>query len=318
MTVPASDSGRALGLGARIAAIDIGTNTVLLTVAERVTGGGDLAGRLQVILERHAITRLGQGVDRTRKLDPEAAARTLDCLALYATEMQGLGVQEVLCVGTSALRDAAEGASFVARANEILGCSLQVVTGAREAELTFRGALSSLTERSAEQDLVLAFDIGGGSTEIVLGTSSGLVRNAVSVDVGSVRLLERHGRDPWLDVVRTVRAALPPSFGVRPSVVVGIAGTMTTLWSVVHGTSFDEAAARERPIEAGTISRLATELHAMPVEQRRAHLGIDAGRADVIPYGALIASQISDWLGASVVHVTGRGVRYGLLLEALD
>jgi len=315
----------ALPLGARVAAIDIGTNTVLLTVAERVPAGGDLAGELQVIGERHAITRLGQGVDRQGTLDPGAIDRTLACLELYRQETVHLGAGRVLCVGTSALRDAASGEAFVARASDILGCPVEVVSGAREAELTFRGALSSLDPSRANTErepidaasLVLAFDIGGGSTEIVLGTAAGEVQSAASVNVGSVRLFERYGDSSWDEATRAVIAALPPPLPSSPDLVIGIAGTMTTLWTLAYGMPFEESSAAERPLRTERIARLATELRALPVEARQHQLGIDAGRADVIPFGALVASEILRFIGASQVRVTGRGVRYGLLLETL-
>lgn len=305
---------------------------MLLTIAERVAAGGDLAGRLLVIDERHAITRLGQGVDRSRTLDPEAVRRTLACLEHFRQEASQLGVTRMLCVGTSALRDAAEGAPFVARASRIVGCPVEVVSGAREAELTFRGAISSLdlvlggvggstidraSPDSRTDALVLAFDVGGGSTEIVLGTADGKVERSTSLNVGSVRLFERHGAESFEDARRALRAVLPPAFASSPSLVIGIAGTMTTLWTLAYGRPFEEGAAASRPLETEAISQAAADLHAMSAALRRDQLGIDPGRADVIPFGALIASEILRWAGAHTVRVTSRGVRYGLLLEAL-
>lgn len=313
-----------LEVGERVAAIDIGTNTVLLTIAERVSAGGDLADGLGVIGERHAITRLGEGVDQRRALDEAAVARTLACLEEYRSELLRCGVTRVFCVGTSALRDADGGEAFVLQASQLLGAPVQVVSGLREAALTFRGALSSSSagpntaSAASPDDLVLAFDIGGGSTEIVLGTRAGAVSSAVSVDVGSVRLFERYGERPFTQAAEAVRAALPEAFAARPSVVVGIAGTMTTLWSLVHQAPFDERNAATRPLERKLIADLARELHRLPLDLRRTRLGIDEGRADVIPYGALIAAEVLAWLDVSATYATGRGVRYGLLLEALS
>jgi len=341
--------------GERLAAIDIGTNTVLLTIAERVPRGGDLGTDLVVIAERHAITRLGQGVDRERRLDPNAIARTLLCLESYRQEVLRHGATRIRCVGTSALRDAAEGAHFLHQASQLLGCEVEVVSGQREAELTFRGALSSLDQPAAssldpgggEEPLVLAFDIGGGSTEIVLGTAQGQVKEAISLDVGSVRLFERHGSEDFASaqrsvcaalptVQRSVRAALPtvqrsvraalPSQNraqllhgharwARPSLALGIAGTMTTLWTLEYKQQFEEAAAKVRPLSRASIARFAEELHTLSLEDRRRILHIEEGRADVIPFGALVASEVLRWLDVDEVRVTARGVRYGLLLE---
>lgn len=310
-----------LGLGERIAAIDIGTNTVLLTIAERVSSGGDLTDRLKIVAERHTITRLGQGVDQRRTLQDAAISRTLSCLREYEDEMRRQRVTRVACVGTSALRDAAGGEGFVARASDLLGEPVQVVSGMREAELTFRGALSSLSDSSAVprsgDELVCAFDIGGGSTEIVLGTRAGVVKEAVSIDVGSVRLFERYDGLPFSDAARAVHASMPQPFSERSSLVLGIAGTMTTLWSLLHRAPFDEGMAAQKPLTSDPIARLASELHELPLDDRRARLGIDEGRADVIPYGALIAAEVLRFLGADAAYATGRGVRYGLLLESV-
>lgn len=331
----------------RVAAIDIGTNTVLLTIAERIESAGDPGVRLLVIAERHAITRLGQGVDRERRLDPGAVARTLHCLGEYREEVLRHGATRTFCVGTSALRDAAEGADFVREASQLLGCAVEVVSGQREAELTFRGALSSLDEetlsslgssgdaggadaRDEDGPLVLAIDIGGGSTEIVLGTAQGQVRSALSLDVGSVRLFERHRAHDFTSAEQSVRAALqaaphtiraalplarPAASDVQPRLALGIAGTMTTLWTLEYGIPFEEAGAKTRPLSRASIARFAEQLHALPIEERRRRLRIDEGRADVIPFGALVASEVLRWLDVEEVRVTTRGVRYGLLLE---
>ncbi len=144
----------------RAAAIDIGTNTVLMLVAE-----GD-ARAPRVLAERAVITRLGQDVDRTRQLAPEAVARTLACLAGYAETLSRLGVDRVAVVGTSAMRDPAGGDAFVRAAERLLGVAPRVIGGREEAELGFAGATAGLPLHGA----VTVFDVGGGSTEIVRGT----------------------------------------------------------------------------------------------------------------------------------------------------
>ena len=201
----------------RVASIDIGTNSVLLLVAER-----DGAGTLCAVLERARVTRLGAGVDRTRQLAPEAVERTLACLGDYAADLRRLGVTRLDVVGTSAMRDASAGELFVARAGELLGVAPRVVSGDEEARLTFEGALVGLDLAGA----LSVFDVGGGSTEIVRGTRDGAsatVLEAVSLDVGSVRLTERHVRsDPptraeldavRADVARALEGATRPRAG---------------------------------------------------------------------------------------------------------
>jgi len=174
----------------RVASIDIGTNCVLLLIAEA------RGGALVPLLERATITRLGQGVDKNRRLLPEATERTLRCLSEYAGVLGEFAVDRLDAVGTSAMRDAEGGDEFVTRATALLGRAPRVIDGNEEARLTFAGALSGL---EVEGD-VTVFDIGGGSTEIIVGSSTsgvGTIGTAVSLDIGSVRLFERHLRhDP--------------------------------------------------------------------------------------------------------------------------
>lgn len=234
----------------RAAVVDIGTNSVLLTIAARTTLPADPEGAppstprgsedpaaaprsvVERVLERATITRLGEGVDATRKLSPAAVDRTLECLRDYGARIREAGVDVIALVGTSALRDAQGGEAFMARAAELIGAPLEVISGQREAELTFRGALSGLDVRGP----VTVFDIGGGSTEIISGDAplpgalranpggpragAPTLRASFSFDVGSVRLTERHVRtDPprasELDALRKdIRALLstaPPA-----------------------------------------------------------------------------------------------------------
>src|ERR1022692_1028670 len=222
----------------RVATVDIGTNTVLLLVAERGTDG-----LLHAIAERATITRLGQGVDRSRRLAPDAIARTRECLEDYGRVVSGLRVAKVAVVGTSAMRDAEGGDVLREHVRATFGVDLRVVSGEREGRLTFQGAVSGLS-LDARSDLVV-FDIGGGSTEVVVGRSEAdgpTLSYVESFDVGSVRLTERHvTHDPptpeeILTLARESRdafARVPPLPGTTPPV--GIAGTMTTIAAVSLG-----------------------------------------------------------------------------------
>ncbi|MCC6647597.1 MAG: Ppx/GppA family phosphatase [Polyangiaceae bacterium] len=296
----------------RVAALDIGTNSVLLLVAEST---GD---RLTPVVERATITRLGEGVDRSGELTASARERTRACLAGYAAEARALGVTALAAVGTSAMRDARGGPEFAAEIAELLGAAPRIVSGDEEARLTFRGALSGL----AVAGPTLVFDVGGGSTEIIVG--SGRDPGArVSLDVGSVRLTERHvARDPPLDAEldaarATVRAALasaprPPS----GATVVGVAGTVTTLAAIaLQLDPYDGARVHGASLPAARVSELTAELGALPLSRRRDVRGLDAKRADVIPCGALIVDEVLSWLGARSLVVSDRGVRWGLAEE---
>jgi len=300
----------------RVATIDIGTNTVLLLIANAD------GGALQPIVERATITRLGQGVDRDRRLQPEAIARTLACLAEYQDVLREQGVSALDVVGTSALRDASGGEDFSAQARAILGVAPRVIDGEEEARLTFIGALSGLNATGK----VTVFDIGGGSTEIVNGKldpSGREIADAVSLNIGSVRLFERHvRRDPPSreelarvehDIHEALRAA--PTFA-KDSTLVGVAGTVTQLAAVELGlTRYDGTRVHGSVLSRSAVEQLATRLAAMSVSERRALPGMDPSRADVIVVGSAIVRAVLSWSGATKLLVSDRGVRWGLAAE---
>jgi exopolyphosphatase/guanosine-5'-triphosphate,3'-diphosphate pyrophosphatase len=302
----------------RIATIDIGTNSVLLLVAERRSSG------LVPLVDEATITRLGQGVDAQGTLHPAAVERTLACLERYAKLVAESGVERVAIVGTSAMRDASGGESFLERARELVGTTPQIVSGMREAELTFRGALSGLELAGA----VAVFDVGGGSTEIVVGSAqaaSVTIEAAVSLDIGAVRLTERHIRhDPpeaaeLLAAGSTARAALAAAPDLRGRPLVGVAGTITTLAALArHVAPYDGAKVHGAVLAREEIERLHDELAREPLAQRRDRPELDPMRADVIVAGAVVALAVCDHAGASELTVSDRGVRWGLAAELAD
>jgi exopolyphosphatase / guanosine-5'-triphosphate,3'-diphosphate pyrophosphatase len=306
----------------RVASIDIGTNSVLLLVAER------RGGELVAIAERATITRLGQGVDATRALAPEAVERTLACLARYGQELRSHGAERVDAVGTSAMRDAAGGDAFIARARELIGVAPRVISGEEEASLTFAGALTGLSLPDGPR---VVFDVGGGSTEVISGDAAGRVERAVSLDIGSVRLTERHLRaDPpaaaELDSVRAdVRKTLAPLSTGHPSqaipVVVGVAGTVTTLAALARDVApYDATRVHGARLSSKEISLLSHRLAALPLAARRQLPALDPARADVIVAGSVLVEEILAWAGANApldLIVSDRGVRWGLA-ERLD
>jgi exopolyphosphatase/guanosine-5'-triphosphate,3'-diphosphate pyrophosphatase len=299
----------------RVAAIDIGTNTVLLLVAELRDG-------LLVAVEEHAaITRLGQGVDKTRQLAPEAVERTNTCLDRYAEIVQRLGVTKIDVVGTSAMRDAGGGEAVRAHVRARFGVEARTISGDEEARLTFAGALSGLT---LPGERVVVFDIGGGSTEVVDGDrTTRAISFAHSYDVGSVRLTERHVRnDPPSEAEReAVARAASEAFAsvpssVRGAPVVGIAGTVTTLAAVSLGMrTYDGARVHGHTLPLAELDRVVTMLARAPLEERRAIAGLEPKRADVIVAGGLVALALLRHVGAPSLIVSDRGVRWGLADE---
>lgn len=299
----------------RVAAIDIGTNTVLLLVAERT-----LAGDLVAVEEHATITRLGEGVDKTRTLAPAAIERTNAVIDRYAEIIARLKVSSLDVVGTSAMRDAGGGDAVRTWVKEKLGVEARTISGDEEAQLTFAGALSGIpTLRTG--DPVRVFDIGGGSTEIVHGAwGRPQLTFAHSYDVGSVRLTERLVvNDPptareLAELQRTAEeafASVPPC--ASPSPPIGIAGTMTTLAAVsLKMAEYDGGRVHGMRMPIAELRRVVSELAELPVEARRGVPGLEPKRADVIVAGGIIALAYLARAGASEVTISDRGVRWGL------
>jgi exopolyphosphatase/guanosine-5'-triphosphate,3'-diphosphate pyrophosphatase len=300
----------------RVASIDIGTNTVLLLVAER-----DAAGTLVAVREEATITRLGEGVDVARALKPEAIARTNACLSAYAAICRELAVEKIDVVGTSAMRDAGGGDAVREHVQRELGVPARTISGDEEARLTFRGALSGMRDVAGD---VVVFDIGGGSTEIVSAKVSATeLAWAKSFDIGSVRLTERHLKhDPpsaeelteLRDAVRAVLRAVPAL--PRSGPPVGIAGTVTTLAAVSMGLApYDGARVHGFTMSKELLTKVVRDLAAMPQAERKHVRGLEPKRADVIVAGGHIALGVLDALDADAMRISDRGVRWGLADE---
>jgi exopolyphosphatase/guanosine-5'-triphosphate,3'-diphosphate pyrophosphatase len=305
----------------RAATIDIGTNTVLLLVAEKRDDGTIAA------IEEHArITRLGQGVDRTRRLAPEAIARTNEVLDAYAEIVARAKVDRVAVVGTSAMRAAGGGETVRAHVKARFGVDARTISGDEEARLTFAGALSGVPKIGASDEVVV-FDIGGGSTEVVRGDrSSRAIAYARSFDVGSVRLTERHVRTdpPTVSEQEAVYREAVDAFASVPAAAteappVGIAGTMTTLAAVsLAMQTYDAQRVHGLTLETAEIARVVRDVLApLPVEERRRVVGIEPKRADVIVAGGLVALAFLAQARADRVTISDRGVRWGLADELL-
>jgi exopolyphosphatase / guanosine-5'-triphosphate,3'-diphosphate pyrophosphatase len=301
----------------RVAAIDIGTNTTLLLVAQC-----DDAGELRALREEATITRLGEGVDVSRKLAPAATERTNACLARYAEIVRALGVESVAVVGTSAMRDAGGGDEVRAKVKTLFGVEARTISGDEEARLTFEGALSGLPLSAAR-----VFDIGGGSTEIVVG-ERGRVGASHSFDVGSVRLTERHVRSdpPARAEMDAMRRAAREAFAAMPRVweaasrvgspPVGIAGTVTTLAAVALGlVPYDGARVHGHTMTKDEITHVTERLASLPLAERKDVPGLEPKRADVIVAGGILVLATLEAFDATSLVVSDRGVRWGLAEE---
>ena len=297
----------------RFATIDVGTNTVLLLVAER------RGGTFEPLLERADITRLGRGVDATGRLDPAAIRETVAVLGAYARAARELGAPVVACVATSAARDAANGAEFFAAARAEAGLVPEIIPGDEEARLVWTSAWRDFG-RPGEPLGVLA--VGGGSTELSFGDGP-QPRERASLQVGAVRLTERHvrGDPPPAEEVEAVRAAareaLRPLFAMglpRRGRLVGVAGTVTTLAAVEQALpAYDAARVHGSTLSLGAVERLVGTFAALGVRERAALPGMEPKRADVILAGALVVAEAMRATGFDQLTVSDRGVRWGLL-----
>jgi exopolyphosphatase/guanosine-5'-triphosphate,3'-diphosphate pyrophosphatase len=293
----------------RVAAIDCGTNSIRLLVADV-----DLASGTLTDLERTMeVVRLGQGVDRTGRIDPVALERTLDATRRYAARCTDLDVEAVRFVATSASRDAENRQHFVDGVREAIGVEPEVVDGQEEAALSFRGATGVLAGRHPGPFLVV--DLGGGSTELALGTTS--VVAAHSMDVGCVRLHERHlHSDPptaaeiaaaSADVVRALDAAAKDVPLGRTATLVGLAGTVTTVTAhALDRERYDPVRIDGAVLPVDTVLASCRGLLGMSRARRAVLPFMHPGRVDVIGAGALVWSDVVSRVRAEVAVAGGR------------
>ena len=307
----------------RVAAVDCGTNSIRLLVADLDPETG-----AETELERRMlIVRLGQGVDATGRFADEALQRTFAACDDYAEIIRGYGVSQIRFVATSATRDASNREEFIAGVRSRLGVDPEVISGDEEANLSFRGATQALADDDGGYSTpYLVVDIGGGSTEFVLGAES--VIAARSVDVGCVRMTERHLRSdpPTPEQIAAAKRDIDAAIDLAAKTVdltqaktfVGAAGTVTTLGAIALGLKeYDRSKVHLSRIPADRVRQMAADLLAMTHDERAAIPVIHPGRVDVIAAGGLVLSQIVNRLGLPEVIVSEHdildGIAYSLL-----
>ena len=290
----------------RVAAIDCGTNSLRLLIADIDVSGHQLSD----VERRMEIVRLGQGVDATGKLAPEALERTFRALADYAADIRTAGATAVRMVATSATRDASNAADFSFGVQRTLGIAPEVVTGREEARLSFAGATAELAGADGSaprpEPPYLVVDIGGGSTEFVLGGNEAVAGTdpaAISVDIGSVRLTERylHADPPTREQVDAAAADIDraledvaAAIAVKEArTLVGLAGSVTTVTAIALGLpTYDPSRTHHARIPAETVAAVTEQLLGQTHEQRAAIGALHPGRIDVIGAGALMLDRI--------------------------
>ncbi len=292
----------------RVAAIDQGTNTTRLLVADVEDGEVD------EVSKHVEITRLGEGVDTRRRLLPVSIARVRNALSDYRREAERRSAERVLLVATSAVRDAENGEAFLGEIEWSYGFVTRLLSGDEEAELTFRGAADG------RPGSTLVIDPGGGSTEFVVG-EDGQIRSRTSVDIGSVRLTERfvYSDPPTAGALEAaaayVRAQLPP----RPEVenAIGVAGTITTLAALDMGVDDPEGfGTHGHRLTPEAVREQRERLAALPLNERRRLPGLHPKRAPVIVAGAVLVEQVLDRFGLDALEVSERDILHGAAVEA--
>jgi exopolyphosphatase/guanosine-5'-triphosphate,3'-diphosphate pyrophosphatase len=301
-----------IGRVTRVAAVDCGTNSVRLLVADLDDSAVDVVRRMEIV-------RLGEGVDRTGRLSAAALERTRVALADYAAQIAGLGVDRLRMVATSATRDAANANEFHDMVVSTLGVPPQVLTGDEEARLSFVGAVRGLPASMPSPYLVV--DIGGGSTEFVVGQDS--VEDAISVDIGCVRMTERHlHNDPptpeqiaaaQANIEATVDRAVGAVNAERAGTLVGLAGSVTTVAALALGLEeYQPERIHHARVSYAEVDRITTMLLGMSSTQRLALPVMHPGRADVIAAGAMILRAVMERVGAETVVASEHDILDGI------
>ena len=293
----------------RVAAVDIGTNSTRLLVADVEDGS------VRELDRRLEITRLGEGVDERRILLPQAIARVRNVLAEYRRAAEEAGAERTLAFATSAVRDADNGEAFLGEVEWSYAFKTRLLGGDKEALLTFRGV--SAGREVAPGTVVI--DVGGGSTELILGGPDGVAFHT-SLDLGCVRLTERFGTDFGAAAahVRDVLAGSVPA-EVRPRAVIGVAGTITTIGTLDLGLDEeDPEIVHGHGLSAETVAAWTERLEGMTVEEIRALRGMHPDRAPVIAAGAVVVHETLVYFGLETLEVSEHDIMHGAALAAAE
>jgi exopolyphosphatase/guanosine-5'-triphosphate,3'-diphosphate pyrophosphatase len=320
----------------RVAAIDCGTNSLRLLIADV----DPVRHELTDVKRRMEIVRLGQGVDATGRLAPEALDRTMRMLASYAADIQAAGAVAVRMVATSATRDAANAADFTRGVQHTVGVLPEVISGREEAGLSFAGATAELAGEAVAgagprpEPPFLVVDIGGGSTEFVLGKAGADAHGggdlaAISVDVGCVRLTERHlhGDPPTsaeiagatADIDRALDEVAAAIAVQDAHTLVGLAGSVTSVTAIALGQeTYDASQTHHARIPAATVDAVTSELLGQTRRERAAISSLHPGRVDVIAAGALVLDRVMQRFGFAEVVASEHDILDGIAWSIAD
>lgn len=301
----------------RLASIDIGTNTILMLIADIQRDGS-----LNVVRDEHFIGRLGKGVDEHGIILKETFHRVLDILSQLKNIADYHGIKRISVCGTSALRDAKNRQEFIDFMKEKLSLEIHVLSGKEEAELTYLGAVSEYLPGTDSGNYAV-LDIGGGSTEIVIG-SGVRVTSSNSIDIGSVRLTERILKNNPPNDIALENAAQIVRYQLQNILplsqitnIIGVAGTLTTLAALdLQIPKFDRNLINRHVLTIEAINKIFQELRPLTLEQLRSYPQIHPSRADILLAGIIILREILMKVKLSKIMVSDRGLRYGILIKS--
>ena len=300
----------------RLASIDLGSNSIIMTVADSSDG------LLTPVAEEVKIVRLGQALQPEGRLQPEAKERCFSALHSFAHQMEHLGVDAIIGVGTAALRNASDGQQFVDKIKDQLHIPVQIISGDDEARLTFKAVQRDF---SSLGDSLVMIDVGGGSTELVIGDLNSIT-SQISLDAGTVSFSERfvHNDPPTSEELQAAARAVTEMMHMfelesTAKAAVGVAGTVTTLKAVQIGMDdYDHSQIHGTILLRDEIVRLRQLITSMSTEERKNLKGLPQERADIIPMGVVIIDSIMERLQYQSITISDRGLRWGLLYEWMD
>ena len=298
----------------RYAVIDVGTNSVKFNISERRPDSS-----WQTLVDRAEITRLGEDLEKTGEISPDAMTRTASAIAAMVSQARDAGVAAIAAVGTMGMRTAHNSQQFIAMVEQRCGVRIEIIPGPEEGRLAYMAVKAGLGV--AEGSLVI-FDTGGGSTQFTFGHGS-TVQEQFSLNVGAVRFTEKYGLDGAItpEQLRVAMDAIAAEFTridgrPSPDALVGMGGAITNVAAVKHRMAkYDPDVIQGSVIERSEVERQIELYRSKSLDERRAIIGLQPKRADVILAGACIVKIVMDKLGKDRLSVSDRGLRHGLLID---
>ncbi|MES2767478.1 MAG: Ppx/GppA phosphatase family protein [Bacteroidota bacterium] len=288
------------------AAIDIGTNTLLMLIGEEQNSA------LKIIRDEHSIARLGEGVDAFKTIQPQAIERAVTIVKEYREICDELGVSEIRAVATSAMRDAKNREEVCEIFKNILKADIEIISGDEEAQMSFSGTVEN-------SELSTVIDIGGGSTEIITGKASN-IESRISINIGAVRMTERFLKDKpgskerIAEAQEEIRQQLLKAGARETGIIYAVAGTPTTLAAIAQGLKdFSRKSIHGYVLKIETVNEILEKLLQSSLEEVLKIPCVHPQRADILPAGALILKEILHFLKADSCVVSTQGLRYGVL-----